>query len=232
MRKLLATAIALLAASTTALPQPSLSVTNAYVTGNPAILLQGHATVTNNSALPKDVAVCRTVNNLFPGHVGYFCWFECYPPGTSVSPDFLTIPPNSSVNLFQADVETNAIPGISLNTYCFYDVNNPADSACVDLVFDASQTASDPQQNTHALTNPFPNPATITATVPVNAPMSRTATLTVYGPDGSKSMEIRFDPKEKPSLSIDVSRLPTGIYTYRLEADGEKPSTGKIQVSR
>jgi hypothetical protein len=70
----------------------SFSLTNVYISGNPSFLLEGHATVNNNSTTSKDVLVARTVNNLYPGHLSYFCWFECYDPSISVSPDVITIP--------------------------------------------------------------------------------------------------------------------------------------------
>ena len=42
----------------------SLSASNVYVSG-PVFMMEGHATITNNSGTAKDVLVQRTINNIF-----------------------------------------------------------------------------------------------------------------------------------------------------------------------
>ena len=61
----------------------SFTASNVFISGSPLFLLEGHATIHNNSSTSKDVLVNRTVNSLTPGHMSYFCWFECY--GETVS---------------------------------------------------------------------------------------------------------------------------------------------------
>lgn len=215
----------------TASAQNSFSISNVYVSGDPAFLLQGHATVANNSGTAKDVAVSRTVNNLFSGHVGYFCWFQCYPPNISVSPDFLNIPANSSTNLFQADVETNAISGISYNTYCFYDANNISDSVCVNFVFDATTGVSEMTNNRNYISKPFPNPSSESATFFVSLLRGSKARLKLFNMLGSEVKDVPIADNTRSNIKVNVSDLHAGLYFYSLYINGKSTITGKLTVA-
>lgn len=231
MKKIYLSLTFLFAVFSSLFAQNSFNISNVYVNGDPAFLLQGHATITNNSNSAKDVAVARTVNNLYPGHIGYFCWFQCYPPNISVSPDILSIPAGGSINLFSADVETNAISGVSYNTFCFYDVNNPTDSACVNIVFDATTGISELTNNRNYISKPFPNPSSESASFYVNIMRGSKARLKMFNMLGSEVKDMPLAENTRSSVKVNVSDLHAGLYFYSLYINGKSTLTGKITVS-
>lgn len=209
----------------------SFSVSNANISGDPAFLLQGHATINNNSASAKDVAVLRTVNNLYPGHIGFFCWFQCYPPNISNSPDYINIPSGGNINLFQADVETSGINGVSYNTYCFYDINNPSDSACVDFVFDATTGISEAVGNRNYISKPYPNPSSENASFYISTLKGVKARLKLFNMLGTEVKDVAIADNNKSSVKINVSDLKSGVYFYSLFVNGKSAYTGKMLVN-
>lgn len=209
----------------------SFSISNVYITGDPAFLLQGHATITNNGSSAKDVAVTRTVNNLFPGHVGYFCWFQCYPPNIGTSPDFINIPAGGNINLFQADIETNALSGVSYNTYCFYDANNISDSVCVNFVFDATTGINEIVTNRNYISKPYPNPATDNASFFVNTVKGAKARLKLFNMLGTEVKDLAIGDNTKSAVKLNVSDLSSGVYFYSLFINGKSMTSGKLMVS-
>ena len=231
MKKIYSTLMLLAFGALSSFAQNSFSISNVYVNGDPAFMLQGHATITNNSSSAKDVAVTRTVNNLYPGHVGYFCWFQCYPPNVSVSPDFITIPAGGNINLFQADVETNAVSGVSYNTFCFYDANNPSDSSCVNFVFDATTGISELTNNRNYISKPFPNPSSETASFYVNVMRGSKARLKLFNMLGSEVKDLPIAENTRSSIKVNVSDLHAGLYFYSLYINGKSTLTGKLTVT-
>lgn len=231
MKKIYLLTVILGMVSLAAVAQNSLSISNVYVNGDPAFLLQGHATVTNNSSTAKDVAVSRTVNNLFPGHVGYFCWFQCYPPSISVSPDVINIPAGGNVNLFQADIETSAIPGVSFNTYCFYDANNVSDSVCVNFVFDSTTGVNEISNNRNYISKPYPNPASDNASFFVNTLQGTKPRLKLFNMLGTEVKDLALSENTRSSVKLNVSDLSSGVYFYSLLINGKSVSSGKLMVS-
>ncbi|MFM7176128.1 MAG: T9SS type A sorting domain-containing protein [Bacteroidota bacterium] len=231
MKKIYSILLILVFGAMSASAQNSFSISNVYVNGDPAFMLQGHATITNTSGSGKDVAVTRTVNNLYPGHVGYFCWFQCYPPNISVSPDFINIPAGGNITLFQADVETNAISGVSYNTYCFYDVNNVSDSVCVNFVFDATTGISEVSNNRNYISKPFPNPSSESASFFVNIVRGSKARLKMFNMLGSEVKDVPLAENTRSSIKVNVSDLHAGLYFYSLYINGKSTLTGKLTVT-
>src|SRR6187402_2278036 len=78
----------------------SFSLSNLFYSGNPMYFSEGHITLANNSSTAKDVYVVRTQNDLFPGHDSYFCWVQCYASAVDTSPDFMTILPGTTTDVF------------------------------------------------------------------------------------------------------------------------------------
>ncbi len=210
----------------------SFSASNVYVSGNALFMLEGHATITNNSGSTKDVLVQRTVNNLYPGHIGYFCWFECYGQTVSLSPDVMTIPAGGSTSIFKAYVETSSISGISINNYCFFDAANTGDSVCVEYIFDATTGIEDIPAGKNFISKPYPNPASSTTSFYVNYNRdSKNPRIKLFNMLGAEVKDFAVT-ENKNSIKINVSDLKPGIYFYSLYLNGKNTSTGKMMVAR
>ena len=208
----------------------SLTATNVMISGDPLFFMEGHATITNVSSTSKDVAVQRTVNNLFSGHNSYFCWVQCYGSGTSISPDNITLAPGGETDLFRGDLETFSISGISLVSYCFYDANNVSDSVCVEYLYDATTGLAEVVTGKNFISKAYPNPASSTTNFYVNvAKGGKNARLKFFNMLGAEVKDIAI---QQNSVKVNVSDLKSGIYFYSLWVDGKSTTTGKLMVSR
>jgi hypothetical protein len=230
MKKLYSTFLFLI--SVTFLSARSFTASNVYISGNPLFQLEGHATITNNSSSTKDVLVQRTVNNLYSGHISYFCWFECYTETVSLSPDVVTINAGANTDVFRAYLETFALPGISVTSFCFFDANNTSDSVCVDYLFDATTGLIDIPVNKNYISKPYPNPASENTNFYVNlAKGNKNARIKVYNMLGAEMKDIAV-PENKNAIKVSVSDLKPGIYFYSLWVNSKSTGTGKLMISK
>lgn len=210
----------------------SLTATNITISGDPLFMLEGNTTITNVSNSSKDVTVQRTVNNLFAGHSSYFCWVQCYGSQTSVAPDNITLAPGATTDVFRGDLETNAISGISIVSYCFYDVNNPSDSVCVEYIYDATTGITEVVSSKNFISKPYPNPATTSTNFYINVVKgSKSARLKFFNMLGAEVKDVAV-AENKNSLKVNVSDLKAGIYFYSLVVEGKVTTTGKLMISK
>jgi hypothetical protein len=202
----------------------SLTSSNQYITGDPSILLQGHVTINNISTSAKSVLVERRVNNLAPGHVSYFCWGNCYTPSVSLSTDTVLIGAGSDTDVFKGDLETNNNLGVSLVTYCFFDVNNQSDSVCVDFVYDftlGTEVLGDGKIVHQVYPNPATDEITLSYTIPANTNKAQLVVLDILGREVAK-LNIT---EPKGEIKMSVKDLEPGQYVYLINTDGKNLSS-------
>ena len=231
MKKLYLLVLSVLAV--TGIQAQSLTATGVHIGGDPLFLMEGHAIITNVSSTSKDVVVNRTVNNVYPGHNSYFCWVQCYSSNTNLSPDFITLAPNGGfTDVFRGDLETFSVPGITTVSYCFYDMNNPSDSVCVQYIFDVSTGIADIDTEKNFISKAYPNPASTTTNFYVNlAKGSKNAQIKFFNMIGAQVKEIDIT-SARNSVKVNVADLKSGIYFYSLWIDGKSTTTGKLMVTR
>ena len=209
----------------------SLQLSNVHIGGDPAWLLEAVAIVHNVSANPINVKVERVVDNLFPGHVSYFCWVQCYASFVSVSPDPITIARDDTTGAFRGDLEPNGITGISEVAYCFYDENNPADSVCLILTYSGTTGLESIPSNQSAISKPYPNPASSDISFHYNnANAGSKAELKIFNMLGSQVKEIQL-PESRATVKIDISDLKSGLYFYTYFVGGKSVSSSKVMVN-
>ncbi len=230
MKRIYLIIITLLAAGSVS--AQSLQLSNVFISGDPSWFLEGHATVENISANPIDVKVERVEDNVFPGHVSYFCWVQCYAPFVSISPDHITIPPGGTEDVFRGDLETYGINGISNVSYCFYDANNTADSVCVKYSFSGTTGLEDIPSNLNFISKPFPNPASDFVSFFYNrANPSDRAVLRVFNVLGSQVKEVNLN-ETRSTIRINTTDLNSGMYFYSLYLNNKSVSSGKLMINR
>jgi hypothetical protein len=194
--------------------------------------MEGHATINNVTGADLDVLVERKENILWPGHMSYFCWLQCYGYQTSVSPDPITIPAGGFTDIFRGDLETNAIAGVDTITWCFYVQTNPSDSVCVRYIFDSTVGIAEIPSNRNYISKAYPNPASTNTSFYVNiVKSSRAAQLKIFNMLGTevKSVDVQ---ETRGSVKVNVAELKSGIYFYSLWVDGKSTGTGKLMVTR
>jgi hypothetical protein len=82
-----------------------------------------------------------------------------------------------------------------------------------------------------ALAQNVPNPARATTTVAFSVPAACEAALAIYDLAGRRVASRVVAAKAGPNeLDVDVSALPPGVYTYRLEAGGEAAAKRMVVV--
>jgi len=215
----------------------SFSISGDYVDGDPYTEMEGHGELSNNSNLPKLVLVNKVANNLYPGHHSYFCLVQCYDTSLALASDTLLMPALSTTGhgalqsqSFHAYLETDSIAGSSTVKYCFYDVNNPSDSACVEYIYNALTGIEVIPGKGDYLSKAFPNPAINLTTIHYKLNSDhREAFIKFYNALGAEVLSIALTETEG-DLQIPVNQLVSGFYTYSLSKDGKRLKTGRLIV--
>lgn len=189
--------------------------------------------VVNNSNSAKDVNMFRKINNVASGHSSNFCWGNfCYGSIIDTSQNVLSMPAGGSNNAI-ADLNAYNIAGYSEVTYCWYDVNNPADSVCLKFTYDltAAVGINELTATVDFVSLPHPNPADL-STVLVYYLKNHDADsrIVIYNVIGSKVLEMKLD-NSKHDVQLNTSDFQPGVYFYSFISGGKAISTNKLIVS-
>ena len=198
-------------------------------------IMQSIGTVENtNGTTPLAVRAERITVDTVPGTQNYFCWEQCYEPPTSISPTTITLNPGDRMDQFYADYKPNGIAGVSTLIYCFYDDANQADSVCATVRFTASPLGVQDvfMGNQSGVSESYPNPARTVANVNYALASGwQRAEVVVYSMLGAKVKRVALK-EDQGTLKLDVASLPSGMYFYTLNVDGNDISTKKMLVTK
>lgn len=198
---------------------------------NASQIAQGFITVRNVSASAKDVMVERILNNLAPGHTGYFCWDVCYGETVNMSANPLTIQPSTDNYSFYCDVDPHGVMGLDTVCYRFFDANNASDNVEICLYFDIgtgipSVNASQKNQ----LSVASPNPANTLSGINYYTDITKNPKLVIYDLLGGKVFEAKLVQKQGAYI-LNVADLNQGVYLYSLIENGKTVATKKLVVA-
>ncbi|PCH96642.1 MAG: hypothetical protein COB85_03350 [Bacteroidetes bacterium] len=206
---------------------------------------KSHVLVTNVSNIALNVICERTENSLADSSINYFCWDVCFIPSVSVSGVVEILPGTTSPNhigYYNAGGGT----GVSTISYCFYDNDNPIDSACVIILY----TPESPDDSVYAsvdvgllvgldeygnvrqnkILDIYPNPAKTNATVSYSLENgSRSAHIVVRNLLGEEVMEVPLKGSTGKVI-FPVSQLNSGLYFYSMVVNGQVESTQRLVV--
>ena len=198
-------------------------------------IMQSIGTVENsNGSGPIAVRAERITVDTVPGTQNYFCWEQCYEPPTSISPTTITLGVGDRMDQFYADYKPNGIAGVSTLTYCFYDDANQMDSVCATVRFTASPLGVQDvfMGNQSGISESYPNPARTVANI--NYALNTgwvNAKVTVFSMLGAKVKNVTL-VEDQGTLKLDVASLPSGMYFYTLNVNGNDISTKKMLVTK
>jgi hypothetical protein len=186
--------------------------------------------ITNNALVYKDVKARKTVINLVNGAFDTFCWFECYPPETTLSPDSIRIDSKATAKAFLGDYESHNNAGKSAVRYTFFDVNNPSDTISVIIEYHAgSGLSAKDLKSTYKISNAYPNPANQVFNLDYKFADSQTARIEVLNVTGSLLLsQVLINSESKQTF--DVSTLKSGVYFYNIIVDDKKVSSKKLII--
>lgn len=198
-------------------------------------IIQSEGVIENtNGGGDIDVYVRRYTIDTVAGSQNYFCWGQCFEPGTDVSPNGIIIGDGQSSSEFYADYKPNGNAGTSTLAYCFYSGNHVSDSVCATIRFTANPLGVQDvfMGNQSGISESYPNPARSIANINFALKQGwKKAELTVYSMLGSKVKEIKLKD-DQGTVKLPVSDLPSGMYFYTLTVDDRDISTKKMLVTK
>jgi hypothetical protein len=210
----------------------SLQNLNNYLQGDGITEMVGTVDVFNNTATDKNVIMFRKINILAPLHESSFCWDLCYGPTVDTCGTSVLIPAGTSVANAIADLQPNGGYGISRVTYCWYDVNNNADSVCLEFYYDATLGINGVSNSKpDFLSIPHPNPADANTVIAYHLSKANAdSKIVLYNVIGSKMQEIKLNTSES-HIQLNTSVFKPGVYYYSLVSGNKAISTSKLVVS-
>lgn len=203
-----------------------------YLQGDGSTILEGTVDIYNISAVDLGVKVARTNNNLAPNHLSYFCWgTQCYGPLTDTSQTTETIPAGTFNNTFKGDLNPGFSMGLSRVTYCFFDVNNPGDSVCMEFVYDITTGIDEVNKAENFVSAPTPNPADAFTSISYHlAKPASDIRLVIRNIIGSEVSQLKLNSQQK-IMMLNTSSLKQGVYFYSIIADNKVINTNRLVVS-
>ncbi len=198
-----------------------------------------HWDVVNTSSNVVNISCRREVLTEVDGSRNKFCWGPlCYGWSTDQSPEGMDVlmVPGATNSTFHGYYQAQGNAGCTQVKYCFFNINDENDQACVTTVFsvdaDCSTVGVEELTQENMLNNVAPNPvvglSTFTYSFNGNANNSQ---IIIYNMVGSVVKEIPLN-SNKGAVIIDGRDFETGIYLYALVVDGNKVSTKRMIVAK
>jgi len=206
-----------------------LHISGDTTTGN---LIIQYLHVKNISQNTVTVKSKKIETNLIDGTSVTMCFAgTCFMSTTFISSTSSIIAPNDIDSTFSGDYKPRGILGESIVTFVFFDVNNPNDSAWVEVHFDGVAVGiQNSAPSLSQVSNPFPNPAVNEAKIMYSFPEnSINAKFILNDLLGSKILEENIN-KPQGTYIINTSYLKDGIYFYSLYNNEKIIQTRKLIV--
>ena len=192
--------------------------------------LVSHVYATNESTKDIDVKIRRIETHMPQGTSSYFCWAQCYPPATNVSPTAMTIAIGETNTNFSGDYLPSGIEAEATISYVFFDENDLSDFSTINVTYVASPVGIEQNDlNSIYLSNAYPNPASTVVSLDYDLNDVNDAKLVIYNLLGSVVKDVQItDAMGK--LKVNITDLDDGIYFYSLLVKNETLKTQKLVV--
>lgn len=201
-----------------------------FVEVTPDVLDQQIVKVKNTADESKSVKVKKHELYLNGDAEVTFCWLECYPSSTLISPDAIEIESGGVDESFVSDFLTND-KGISYVLYTFFDENNENDSVSLYFVYDCPTSSIASVENTYKLTA-YPNPAKNKISFNYSVNQDKDVFLRVYSITGQMLYQEYLGYNKKGTSVLNIDGWDSGIYIYSLEYDSRKIVSKKFIVTQ
>ncbi len=190
---------------------------------------QQYVRVKNNTASLKSVLL-KKYDLLKSGNATFsFCWAECYPPETNLSPVSIIINPGEYCDNFSAEFEAED-QGTSYVLYTFFDESNTTDSISFYIEYKCSTNAVQSFTDIKSI-SAFPNPAKNHVNFTYTVQNIDNVSLRIYNMTG----EIIYQEPLKVGnnkLTVDISSFPTGIYMYAIYGNNRNLVSKKLIITK
>ena len=201
------------------------------VNGDPSDeAIVSHVYATNEANKDLEVKVRRIETHMPEGTSSYFCWAQCYPPATNVSPTAMTITPGETNDFFSGDYIPAGVVGEATISYVFFDEEDLSNFSTINVTYVAATVGIEENNlNEVYLSNAYPNPASTTVSLDYDLKDVNGAKLVVYNLLGSVVKDIQI-PDAMGKLKVNIADLDDGIYFYSLLVKNETVKTKKLVV--
>ena len=174
--------------------------------------------------------IIQTTNSPYDT-TNYFCWYQCFSYQYISSPSFITFIPGQSDDVnFSVHFNPNGEVGSSAIKYCAFDANNPIDSACTIVYFEAITTSINDEYNAVNFSDFHPNPATTVTKMNFNMMPGQKAELEIIDVLGNIVKE-QFFVDEMGTVSLSVSDLKAGVYFTNIKLEGQLHEIKRLVIT-
>ena len=187
--------------------------------------------VQNTSENTIDIMVSREVVSGLQGTQNLFCWTACYGPSTSVSTSPITFAPGElDENRFAVHYLPNENLGSVTIKYCAYVENNPLDSACVNVTFNATTISVD-DFTANGFSEFYPNPTSKSANIQYSLSSDLAAEIILTDMLGNKVVSKEIIERNG-ILDFDLSSVNPGLYFANIFIGNELNSVKRLVVTK
>lgn len=198
--------------------------------GTASAPIESSASLINNAPYQIDVGVKRKAIQQVLGSESFFCWDVCYLSQIDSSLGQLTISPNDTLYNFYGSYNGQGNPGLCIIEYCFFDIDNPSDSVCYRANYYGGVTGIESLENSKEGAFLYPNPSQGQVTLTYKTQMEGNYFFVMADAMGqivrSQSLERGFSGE----LTLDLSTLANGFYTYQLWKNNTALTIGKFAL--
>jgi hypothetical protein len=159
---------------------------------------------------------------------------QCFVESVFISPLNDTVPVGSIDSSFSGHCrfdETTHTPSRNLVAYTFYDVNNPADSAIVYVIYN-TMPATGIKRHSEIAISISPNPANDIVRFGYNADLQAAALNLVIVNATGQIVDRETINSRTGSFSLNTAGLSTGAYYYSISMKGLSISKGRFMICR
>lgn len=203
---------------------------DSVVIGNETTPMESYATLINTQSYQITVGAKRKVISSIAGSTNFFCWDVCYLEQIDSSSGELTIGGNDTLYNFYGHYAGQGNPGLCIIEYCFFDIDYPADSVCYRANYYGGVTGIESLETSKEGAFLYPNPSQGQVTLTYKTQMEGNYFFVMADAMGqivrSPSLERGFSGE----LTLDLSTLANGFYTYQLWKNNTALTIGKFAL--
>jgi len=195
----------------------------------PNLIDQQYIKVKNTSCCSKNVLVRKNELSLAQNTEITFCWAECYPAETMLSPEPILIEASTVCESFSTDFDASS-EGTSYVLYTFFDETNSNDSVSVYFQYNCGKASIANIINEVKL-SAYPNPAKNNITIDYFINNANNTFLRVYNIAGEIMYEKALQSGSN-KINIDLSNWNTGIYMYSIHRNKHTYISKKLIITK
>lgn len=186
--------------------------------------------VKNNSDNDINIKIRFDEISVPEGSSNLFCGLgNCFLPGTIETPDPYLVSAGELIGaegFFSSHYQANGVSGDAVLRYTYFNVDNLNDT--ISITFHFIDATGINEMYSNVVVAAYPNPANELVNFNFSNNDYLQSSLVIYNILGNRCFEQSVYGQE--NLQLDLSKLPKGVYLYRLESNGIYSKTSKLTL--